>query len=182
MCSYVCVCLCMYICTSHTWNGPVFPSVPTCNCARKTRLLLEASSQCGNFPLWGVAEPNLTYCPLPLTLQRVAQLVGANESGSFALGVNVRQIGSHAGRVHNIVQGELRDQGVLLEQQRQGLTNAASGAANGHLVVILQKNMYKFNIYTYSSWVVQLPVELRVNRKSSDQNCCWVCFEFLFIT
>lgn len=115
----------------------------------KPELLVKASSQCGNFPLWGVAEPNLTYCPLSLTLQRVAQLVGANESGSFALGVNVRQIGSHAGCVHNIVQGELRDQGILLEQQRQGLTNAASGAANGHLVVILKKKIHQFNIYSY---------------------------------
>lgn len=137
---YVSVCTSVHLMREMGLSSLLFPLVTV---LEKPDYYWKHHSQCGNFPLWGVAEPNLTYCPLPLTLQRVAQLVGANESGSFALGVNVRQIGSHAGRVHNIVQGELSDQGILLEQQRQGLTNAASGAANGHLVVILQKNTHK---------------------------------------
>jgi len=81
---------------------------------------------------------NLTRGPCPLlTLQGIAQLVGTDESGGLALGVDVRQIGGHTGRMDDVVEGQIGDQGILLEEQRQRLANSSSGAADGHLVVVL---------------------------------------------
>jgi len=83
---------------------------------------------------------NLTRGPCPLlTLQGVTQLVGSDESGGLALGVDMRQIGGHTGRMNDIVERQVGDQGILLEEQRQRLADSSSGTANGHLVVVLDR-------------------------------------------
>lgn len=70
--------------------------------------------------------------------QSLLQIFRPIVAGDLRVGFNVRQIGGHSGRVDNIVQGQFRHQGALLQQEGQRLANATGSTANGHLDIVLQ--------------------------------------------
>ena len=55
-------------------------------------------------------------------------------SGHSGLCVDVREIGSDAGGVDDIVKSQIGDQVGLLQEQGEGLSNSSGGAANDDYV------------------------------------------------
>lgn len=49
----------------------------------------------------------------------------------------MRQISGHSGCVDNVEQAQVGDQGALLQQKGQGLSNAAGSSANSHTSIVL---------------------------------------------
>lgn len=52
------------------------------------------------------------------TVQSFLQVLRSIESNNFADGVNVRQVSSDSGCVHDIVERQLGDQWAVLQEQR----------------------------------------------------------------
>ena len=57
-------------------------------------------------------------------LERLLELFVGHEAGGLGLGLHVREVGGHAGGVHDVVQAQAGDGRVQLEQERQGLADA----------------------------------------------------------
>uniref|UniRef100_A0A182FQJ8 Uncharacterized protein n=1 Tax=Anopheles albimanus TaxID=7167 RepID=A0A182FQJ8_ANOAL len=72
-------------------------------------------------------------------LQGLLQILGTIVTGHLRLGLDVRQIRRDAGRVHDVVQRQFRNQRAVLEQQRQRLTDATGSTANCHLHIVLAR-------------------------------------------
>ena len=68
-------------------------------------------------------------------LQGNGQVVG-DVAGDLGRGADVGQISGNSWGVHNVVQRQVADLGVLLQKKRQRLANASSGAKNGDLVAL----------------------------------------------
>lgn len=75
---------------------------------------------------------------LLLTFQSLLQVLGSIEADNFRAGVNMRQIGSDSGCVHDIVERQLGDQWAVLQQQRERLADTARSSAYGDLDIVLE--------------------------------------------
>ncbi|KAI3480889.1 hypothetical protein L1887_56963 [Cichorium endivia] len=63
-------------------------------------------------------------------LERLTELVGL-VSGGGGRGVDVRDVGGDTGSEAHIVEAEVGHEGILLEKQREGLSNTARGTEHG---------------------------------------------------
>ena len=68
-------------------------------------------------------------------LKGLSELVGLVAGGGGG-SVDVRDVGSDTGSETNIVESEVRDEGVLLEEEREGLSNTARSTENGDGTVV----------------------------------------------
>lgn len=89
-------------------------------------------------------------------------------SSDLGRGVDVREVGSDAWGIDDIVQGEMGDQIRLLQQQRQGLTDTASSTANndcleGERVLVSWLFVYVWVVLADTcrcKWMMQLIIRI----------------------